>query len=175
MNIAIGSKNPAKVGAVERACRPYLTGDFYSVDVDSGVSSQPFTDEETIQGAVNRAKKACLHLDANMGFGLEGGVQETSHGLFLCNWGAIYLREQQDSMIAGGARILLPEEIACRLRNGEELGPVMNDYSNRNDVRSKEGAVGIFTNSLMTRGAMFEHVTTLLIGQYLRKVAVEKG
>lgn len=60
----------------------------------------------------------------------------------------------------------MPEEIAVRLRNGEELGPVMDDFSQKKNVRKKEGAIGIFTNGNVTRDEMFLHVMKILIGQY---------
>lgn len=161
--IIIGSKNPAKIEAVRSA----FSGDyeFDSLDVPSGVKEQPFSDEETIKGAINRAEHALRLGGGDIGIGLEGGVQESSFGLFLCNWGALVVKGQSP-LVAGGARILLPEEIATRLRHGEELGPVMDDYAKKENIRKKEGAVGVFTNGKIDRSTMFTHVTKLLVGQY---------
>lgn len=166
MNIAIGSTNPAKVNAVRKAFQELDKNiTIVPINVSSGVSEQPFSDEETIQGAINRALECLNHSEIDIGIGLEGGVQESSYGLSICNWGAL-VEKNQPPIIAGGARIILPEEIAIRLRNGEELGPVMDDYSSQNNVRKKEGAVGIFTNNHVTRDEMFVHLMKLLIGQY---------
>jgi inosine/xanthosine triphosphatase len=164
MKIIIGTKNPAKIAAVKSAFSGY-EAEFMTVDVPSGVSEQPFSDEETIKGAVNRAIRALEAGEGDIGIGLEGGVQETSFGLCLCNWGAL-ITPNSLPIIAGGARILLPEEIAERLRSGEELGPVMEDYAQKADVRKNEGAVGIFTNGKIDRTSMFSHIMHLLIGQY---------
>ena len=68
---------------------------------------------------------------------------------------------------AAGAQIVLPEEIAQEIRVGKELGPVMEAYTQRRDIRQHTGAVGIFTQGLVDRQAMFEHIVSLLIGQYL--------
>jgi inosine/xanthosine triphosphatase len=163
MKIIIGSNNPAKIEAVKKAFQG--SNDFYPVKSPSGVSEMPFTDEETIKGAINRAENALTIGEGDIGIGLEGGVQETSYGLLLCNWGVIASKEYP-SIIAGGARILLPEEIANRLRNGEELGPVMDDYTKKQSIRKKEGAVGVFTNGKINRVEMFTHLTKLLVGQY---------
>ena len=54
MKIIIGSNNPAKVAAVKNAFH-YQQTEFLSLDIPSGVSEQPFSDEETIKGAINRA------------------------------------------------------------------------------------------------------------------------
>lgn len=164
MKIIIGSKNPAKINAVKN-CFADQEAEFVSIDIPSGVNAQPFSDEETIQGAINRAVGALNQGSGSIGMGLEGGVHETSHGLILCNWGAL-ATHNMEPIIAGGARFLLPEEIAVRLKAGEELGPVMDNYANMKNVRKHEGAVGIFTNGMINRMEMFTHVTKLLVGQY---------
>lgn len=164
MKIIIGSKNPAKINAV-RAVFSSEHHEIVSADVASGVNEQPFSDEETITGAVNRAKAAQIIGEGEIGIGLEGGVQESRQGLLLCNWGALASREFAP-IIAGGARLLLPDEIANRLRAGEELGPVMDEYAKKQNVRKTEGAVGIFTNGKINRAAMFTHIIEMLVGQY---------
>ncbi len=164
MKIIIGSKNPAKINAVKQVFtkKEYT---FEAVDVSSEVSDQPFSDEETIKGAVNRAQQALIQGKGQIGIGLEGGVEETAYGLFLCNWGAL-VTEGIPPIIAGGARILLPEEVAKRLRLGEELGPVMDKYTEKHDIRKNEGAIGIFTAGVIQRADMFSHIVQLLLGQY---------
>jgi inosine/xanthosine triphosphatase len=164
MKIIIGSKNPAKINAVKISFSGQVA-EFISVDIPSGVNEQPFSDEETIKGAINRAVGALMQGNGDIGIGLEGGVQETSHGLLLCNWGALASNEMEP-IIAGGARFLLPEEVAARLRAGEELGPVMDDYAKMQNVRKHEGAVGIFTNGRINRVEMFTHLMNLLVGQF---------
>jgi inosine/xanthosine triphosphatase len=165
MKIVIGSKNPAKITAVKNSFSP--EDEFISLDIPSGISEQPFSDEETIKGAINRAIASLKQGNGDIGIGLEGGVQETSYGLFICNWGALATNEREP-IIAGGARLPLPEEVTVRLRAGEELGPVMEDYAKKSNVRKQEGAVGIFTNGLVNRSDMFTHVMNLLVGQYQR-------
>jgi len=165
MKIIIGSKNPAKINAVKNCFTE--NHEFVDLDISSGVNEQPFSDDETIKGAINRAIGALQHGNGDIGIGLEGGVQETSYGLFICNWGAL-VSNDREPIIAGGARIPLPEEVAVRLRAGEELGPVMEDYAKSKNVRKQEGAVGIFTNGMVNRSEMFTHVMNLLVGQYKR-------
>ncbi|MEN8701350.1 DUF84 family protein [Bacillus infantis] len=164
MKIIIGSKNPAKIGAVEAI---FNESGFkvIPVDVPSGVSDQPFTDDETIKGAVQRAELALKEGSGNIGIGLEGGVQNTAAGLFLCNWGAL-AQKGKETIVAGGARIPLPQEIAEELLAGRELGPVMDEYAQKENIRKKEGAIGIFTNGRVDRAEMFAHVVRLLAGQF---------
>ncbi|WP_079510100.1 DUF84 family protein [Mesobacillus jeotgali] len=164
MKVAIGSKNPAKINAVKEAFKD-TDVEIISIDAESGVSDQPMSDEETIRGAVNRAKQSAEKAEAEIGIGLEGGVQQTPFGLMLCNWGALSVKGM-DPIIAGGARIPLPDEVAQQLLAGAELGPVMDEYSRKRNVRSNEGAIGIFTNGQINRSEMFTHVMKLLAGQY---------
>ena len=85
LSVAVGSSNPVKLNACERAFQTMFPGHkirVVPVPAPSGVSDQPFTDEETKTGAVNRAN-ACWakykeKFDDHPDFavGLEGGVQE---------------------------------------------------------------------------------------------------
>ena len=164
MKIVVGTKNPAKLQAVKNVFGTEM--DIIGIKVPSGVSEQPFSDEETITGAINRAKKAVAETDRTLGIGLEGGVTETPFGLMLCNWGAVVVKGYEEKpFIAGGARILLPEVISERLRQGEELGPVMDEFCKKENIRSHEGAIGIFTNGTVNRDDMFTHVVKMLKGQ----------
>ena len=165
MFIAIGTKNKAKTAAVEGVAAQYFKScTFTHISVPSGVAEQPFSDAETRQGAINRAVHALEATGADVGFGLEGGVYELNGMMYCCNWGAVAL---QDGTIisSSGASFVLPEEIAVKLRNGEELGPVMDVFTKTKDIRHHAGAIGIFTEGLVDRQAMFEHIVTLLIGQ----------
>ncbi|GAB3792106.1 DUF84 family protein [Virgibacillus kimchii] len=161
MIVTIGSLNPAKMNAVRTV---FPDKEVKGIKVSSGVAAQPFSDEETKQGAINRARKCLEKFPSSMGIGLEGGVMFVGDQLFLCNWGALATPED-NLFTASGARILLPGEVAVRLRQGTELGDVMDSYAEKKAVRNNEGAVGIFTNDLVSRQAMFEHVVRLLKGQ----------
>ncbi|MGP1909044.1 DUF84 family protein [Metabacillus sp. JX24] len=165
MKVAIGTLNPAKVNAVQECLDQLGSFTLSSTSVSSGVADQPFSDEETIRGAANRAQRAREREDADIGIGLEGGMIETDEGFFLCNWGALSV-QGIEPIIAGGARIPLPAEIGRKVKSGIELKLVMDDYADRENVSQQEGAVGIFTGGLVTRKEMFKHICLLLFGQY---------
>lgn len=162
MKIVIGSKNPTKIQAVQAI---FESDHIVSLNAKSDVSAQPFTDEETRTGAINRAKQCARSGENLIGIGLEGGVMELENDLYLCNWGAL-ATSNNEVFTASGARIRLPKEIALELENGAELGDLMDDFAHKSSVRNNEGAIGIFTNELMTRKDMFSHVVTLLKGQW---------
>ncbi|MFJ7731012.1 DUF84 family protein [Lysinibacillus sp. NPDC097231] len=173
MNIAIGTTNKAKTEAVEVIAKKYFDKPIFTyIKASSQVSDQPRTHEETRMGAINRSKNALNETGAQLSFGLEGGVTEIDGVMYVCNWGALTV-SNNTTYTAAGAQIILPEEIAQEIRAGKELGPVMEQYTQRLDIRQGAGAVGIFTQGLVSRQAMFEHIVSLLIGQYLFALAHE--
>jgi inosine/xanthosine triphosphatase len=161
MNVTIGTTNNTKINAVKAV---FPEKEVMGIKVSSGVAAQPFSDEETRQGAINRAKNCVEQYPSTMGVGLEGGVMFVGDQLFLCNWGAL-VTAGNASYTASGARILLPREIADQLHHGAELGDVMDRYAKKKEVRHNEGAIGIFTKDRVSRQSMFEHVVLLLKGQ----------
>jgi len=167
MKIAIGTTNKAKTEAVEVIVRKYFEDSLFThVKAASEVSDQPISNEETRLGAMNRAKNALILTDAELSFGLEGGVTEIDDEMYVCNWGALTVSDGT-MFTAAGAQIILPKEIAREIRTGGELGPIMEQYTKRRDIRQGAGAVGIFTQGLVSRQIMFEHIVSLLVGQYL--------
>ncbi|WP_208585835.1 DUF84 family protein [Gracilibacillus suaedae] len=161
MNIVVGSHNKAKVAAVQRI---FTTATIRRADVASEVNAQPKSDKETMQGAINRAKASKQIEEDCYGIGLEGGIMQIDNQWFLCNWGAL-VTPSDHLYIASGARIPLPDEIAQPLFNGRELGDIMKGWTNIPDIRHHQGAIGIFTDSHVSREDMFTHVVKLLAGQ----------
>ncbi|KOP72728.1 NTPase [Lysinibacillus sp. FJAT-14745] len=173
MNIAIGTTNKAKTEAVEVIAKKYFDKpNFTYVKAASQVSEQPMTHDETRLGAINRSQNAIKETGAQLSFGLEGGVTEIDGVMYVCNWGALTISDGT-TYTAAGAQIILPEEIAQEIRAGKELGPVMEHYTQRRDIRQGAGAVGVFTQGLVSRQMMFEHIVSLLLGQYLFTLAHE--
>lgn len=165
MKIIVGSKNPVKVGAVEEAFAKYFPEcEVIGEDVASGVSSQPMSERETMNGARSRAYAALeSDKDADYGVGLEGGVTELDptspnwngmHGgkgrLFECAWVAVVSREKVEGL-GGGLYFELPEKIAIKIKAGGELGPIMSELSGEDNVKQKMGAIGIFSKGQLDR------------------------
>lgn len=141
--------------------------------VPSGISAQPMSDTETLEGAVNRAQNALLREEgATAAVGLEGGIMEIGQETFICNWGAMATQDK-GVFVASGARIPLPDVLAHKLKEGGELGDIIDDYAQRSQVRNDEGAIGILTNGFISRADMFSHINRLLKGQYERSRRTE--
>lgn len=162
MKIIVGSQNKTKIIAVKGV---FTQAEVVGINAPSKVSDQPMTDQETLAGAINRAKY-CQASDAGViGIGLEGGVMELNNQYLLCNWGALVDQAGQ-VYIASGARIPLPDSIADALLEGQELGDVIDQYAKKENVRHDQGTIGILTNNELSRSEMFEHVVKQLKGQY---------
>lgn len=172
MRIIVGTTNKAKINAVQEAITEIgMTADVEGIEVASLVSAQPKSDEETVDGAINRAQDALSKQQADLAIGLEGGVKWVNDTLYLCNWGAMVTPAGQ-VYTATGAGLPLPVEIEAGIREGHELGPLMDAYTNQKGIRHNEGAIGIFTNGLISRSQMFQHVVIQLIGQWQREKSV---
>ena len=73
MRILVGSNNPVKINAVQRAFSKFWDVEISNMEVDSGVSDMPMSDEESIKGALNRAMNA-MQPNIDFSVGLEGGL-----------------------------------------------------------------------------------------------------
>lgn len=161
----IGSVNQAKVKAAENVISTYYPeANLTAMNTHSNVSAQPISDEETMRGAINRAINVQSENPNAIGIGLEGGVKKIGNTFYICNWGALILRDGQ-ILTAGGAEIPLPDEIAKEIEIGKELGPVIEQYFKQKGVRQKEGAMGMLTAGAVTRIELFTHILQLLFGQ----------
>lgn len=151
MKIAVGSTNPVKIGAARSVLEKlWPEAEIVGFDAPSGVGHMPMSDEECRSGARNRARTAREAALADLGVGIEGGVNEENGRLWLTAWTVIVNGTGLEGT-GGSGRIALPEWIAARVRGGEELGLVMDDVLNDNNVKQKGGAVGAFTAGLVSR------------------------
>jgi inosine/xanthosine triphosphatase len=153
--IAIGSKNPVKIGAVQMIIdRVWPAADLISVNTPSGVSTMPMSDAECLSGARQRASAALEMTGADLAIGLEGGVNPEPEGLMLLGWVVAMAPDGREG-VAVTARLPLPPTIAGRVLSGEELGPVMDDLLNRSNTKQQGGAVGALTGGIILRKEAF--------------------
>ena len=163
MRIAVGSGNPVKRDATGRI---FPDASVVAEPVPSGVSEQPIGRGETRHGARNRAERALRSGSYDLGVGLEGGVAGVDgssdesaaerspsptdpESLYLIMWGAVTDGDRWG--VGGGPSYPLPASIADRIRDGEELGPVMDDVLGASNVAENQGAAGALTAGRTTR------------------------
>jgi inosine/xanthosine triphosphatase len=156
MKIIIASLNPQKIAAVKELAAEYpmLKGaHIESVSVASGISDQPKSLEETVRGAINRAKASIG--DANHSFGLESGLMEvpyTKTGIMDVCVCAIF--DGKNVHLGLSSAFEFPKAIARLVHekgmNLSEATATVGLTANKN-VGSAEGLIGILTNGRVTR------------------------
>lgn len=169
MRIGVGSRNPVKVAAVETVVPPEFEATVDPVGVESGVAEQPFGEPETVEGAETRARRV-VESGYDLGVGLEGGVSEVPEvdGLFLVMWAAVSDGERVG--LGAGPRLRLPESVARRVRNGEELGPVMDDVLGESNVAENRGAAGALTAGIIDRQEALEHAVAGALAPFVTEL-----
>ncbi len=165
--IGIGSTNPIKIAATEAIFQQaFPAAKFIYRQVASDVPEQPWGDEQTRQGALNRAKRVLIETQADLGVGLEGGLQETPEGIMTCAWCVIVDRSEKLGY-GGGVHILLPDQVTKLLKQHGELGPAMDQLIQESDTKRKQGAVGILTNGLSNRQTAYEQLVAMAIAPFV--------
>lgn len=162
--IAIGSTNPVKIQAVKNALEnnniqviPYAAL--------SKVRPQPLSDDETLTGAINRAKDCLERTKAPIAIGLEAGVVFLNQQVYLCHWGAIVDRNQ-NTYFTNGPLILLPGEYSKPLLDGQNLEDIIHHSTGIENLGVKEGAIGLFTKNRLNREQVLTQIAKALLGQY---------
>lgn len=175
MIIAVGTGNRVKIRAARKALKmSKIEAEIVPVGVDSGVSPQPKSNAEAITGAINRAKASMSKADADMGIGMEGTVYENGHGMFLTGWVAV-VDNNGNIGIGSSGSIMLPEKIASRLRNGEELGNVIEEMENEQGIRANRGTIGVLTKGTVKREDEFVTATLLALARFLSHEYYDNG
>lgn len=167
MRVGVGSRNPVKLAATERAfAAAGIEATVEAVAVESGVGDQPVGDDETVRGARNRAERALGGRD--LGVGIEGGVAGGPDGRYLIMWAAA--TDGDEPALGGGPRVRLPRPIADRVRAGEALGPVMDDVVGESGVKRKQGAAGVLTGGVIDREDALLAAVAGALGPFLAEV-----
>ncbi|MDZ7730059.1 MAG: inosine/xanthosine triphosphatase [Natrialbaceae archaeon] len=164
MHVAVGSENPVKIAAVERTL-PDAT--VTARAVDSGVSAQPRSISETIEGARVRARRALEATTADIGCGLEGGVAEIDplDTTALVMWAAA--TNGTTLHCGGGPTLPLPDAAMEDLERGRTLGESIDEIAGTNGLARAEGAIGLFTGGLTDRQQALGEAIACAFGPYV--------
>lgn len=162
--IAVGSNNSVKIQAVKNALGNEDI-QVISCAASSNVREQPLSNEETLQGAINRAQDCLKRTGANLAIGLEAGVVFLQDQVYLCHWGAI-VDLNQNTYFTNGPLILLPSTYRKALEEGKNLEDIMHHSTGIENLGAKEGAIGVFTRNSLNREQILTQIVKALIGQY---------
>jgi len=165
--VGVGSGNPVKRRAVEKVLDAEAVE---SVPVPSGVSEQPVGHAETIAGAKNRAAAVLEDGEYDLGVGIEGGVArfDGAEDLFLVMWA---VADDGDRIGRGaGPSLALPDQIAARIDDGDELGPVMDDALDTDGVARRGGAAGALTEGRVDRADALATAVASALGPFVSEL-----
>ncbi len=163
--LVVASTNPVKIGAALTGFQRMFPDQVYEargVSARSGVSDQPMSDRETLQGALNRLDDARrLAPDADYWIGLEGGVERVGAALEAFAWIVV-----SDGRTVGKSRtasFFLPDETARLIEGGMELGHADDIVFGRANSKQQNGSVGLLTGDVITRTIYYEHAVILAL------------
>lgn len=177
MKIAVGSTNPVKIEAVTAAFNavwPAEEWDVIGYKVDSGVSNQPMSDEESIQGAENRAAGAIKTMAADYAVGLEGGLQEINGLYFDCGWVVVIDKDGLKGIASSPKIIVSPVEMDL-IRQGKELGEVDDITFGKSNCKQAEGHYGLMTNNVFTRSEALKTAVICALARFINKNLFDKN
>lgn len=170
MNVIISSKNPVKIQAVREAVQqmfPNENHSFKGISVPSGVSDQPMTDEETLQGAKNRAKQAKqVHPEGDLCVGIEGGIEPREGGMMAFAW--IVVEGIVQRGLGRSAGFMLPPEVCRLISQGIELGEADDIVFGKSNSKQSNGAIGLLTQDLITRTTLYVPAILMALVPFVR-------
>ena len=173
MKIIVTSHNPVKIGAVRQAFESRFPGQAFElipISVDSGVSDQPMSDDETRQGARNRVKKAQVALaEADYWVGLEGGLDVFDDLLMAFAWMVIANADDRMSETRS-VTLPLPPEIQSLVLGGMELGEANDRVFTTMNSKQGGGAFGLLTDGLMTRESVYTQTLILALIPFVHEL-----
>jgi inosine/xanthosine triphosphatase len=166
IKVYIGSENPVKIECTrigfEAVFGKLENFEFFGKSVSSGVSDQPMSNEETLEGAINRAKNLKnRYPDGNYFVGIEGGIQTIGEEMEAYAW--IVINSNGISGKAQTSTFQLPPKIVELINEGVELGHADDMVFKRKNSKQGNGAVGILTRDVIDRIEYYRHAVILAL------------
>lgn len=168
LRCALGTTNEAKRSAVRMA----IGAEPACLSVPSGVSDQPMSEEETILGAINRAKAVLARLpDNQVGLGLEGGLMYDER--FTKQWYLISVCaawDGKDLFLGKGLSFPIPNRAVERIRKeGIELRMIIDEWSGTTNTNHQGGAYALLTDNRIRRPEVFSQAVIAAVTPFVSR------
>ena len=187
MKIVIASTRAPKVNGVQRALRKISAlnnfGDIAveSMSVESGVAATPLSIEELMRGARQRAEVVFRQAKSNvkesgvvLAIGVEGGIHLVDGRAFLQSWACVF--DGTTISFGSSGSIEIPAALSdAVVRDGQDLGKVIDVFAEQKNVRSNQGTWGILTNDIITREDSFELAAINALAPFFNKKMYDRG
>lgn len=170
MHLIVASHNPVKLAAAQGGFAAVWPGQPITcrgVAVPSGVPDQPRGEDETRQGARNRATAArTAQPAADFWVGIEGGIACYGSNWFSFGWVTVLSQAQQGE--ARSASFLLPPAITRLLAQGLELGAADDRILGTQGNKRRGGTVGTLTQGVINRQQLYQPAVSLALIPFLQ-------
>jgi inosine/xanthosine triphosphatase len=170
VKIVVCTKNRAKIQAIEDVFGTVWSDiEIIAEKFPSDIAEQPISEEEGIQGAINRTKNAQKKFpEADLFVGMEGFVDTNKFGMFLA--GVTIIRDKKGKTGIGiSAKVQIPEFIKAKIEAGKELGVIIKDMMNDNEdkIRQFDGTNGVLTQGMYNRVDEFKDATKCALAKFV--------
>lgn len=163
--VVIASNNIPKIKATREGFTLALPGsyEFETLSVDSNVPDQPFSDNETLRGATNRARNAqAERSEADFWVGIEGGVEDYDGSILSFAWIVVIGKDGRVGKARTSAYFLSTK--TCQLlQEGMELGHADDAVFGQSNSKNKQGSVGILTDGVIDRAGYYTQAVILAL------------
>lgn len=168
LTLKVGSQNPVKIkAATEALSQLYQESTIMTegLNAPSLVSEQPMNERETRLGAENRLNFILQHYSCDFAMTMEGGVEQYDFGP--ATFAYVAIGHNGKISIGRSALLPLPNKVYGALQEGQELGDVMDQLFDTNNVKQKGGAIGLLTQGNATRGSIYTQALILAMAPFL--------
>lgn len=154
MKVLIGTKNPGKIEGAREALKNYFDDfEIIGIAVQSNVSEEP-VNNEIYEGARNRVNNLIKYaienkIDAEYFLGIESGITNLLGKWVIINIAVIKDKDGYESWGTSPA-FPVPDKYVDEIMK-TDLGKVMDNIFNQNDLRSGKGGISFLTNGVISR------------------------
>ncbi len=176
MKIAVGSKNPDKLAATRQAFGamwPDEQLEIIAMTVPSGVSDQPLTIDETIKGAINRAKTVKVSLRPDYAVGIEAGLAKIGERWFVDGWVAVIDASGRVGLGGSPAMEVAPQVMKL-VKSGSEIKQACAQVFGGSNSDSQNSYFDLMTNHLFTSTDGFCDAIIMALSRFIRPEAFDQ-
>lgn len=169
--VIVASKNPVKINAAQIGFESMFENEkfvFEGAEVGSDVSDQPMGDDETYQGAFNRASKARQQFAAaDYWIGIEGGnIEHNDTEMEAMAWIVVLSKSKMGKARTAG--FFLPKGVIDLVKQGYELGHADEIVFGLSNTKQKMGTTGLLTNNVIDRTQYYVQAVILALIPFLK-------
>ena len=167
MKVAVGSPNPVKVRAVERAFSNFFDNvEIISFDVPSGVKAFPDSEDLILEGARNRAQGAYELADPDFCVGIEGGVVLFAGKWYDRNYVVVY--DGKHTGVGTSASYEVPKHLVEGVDSkSDESKKIIDESLGVEDVFTKQGVIGVLTRRVIDREKLLADAVVCALTRFL--------